>query len=27
MQSPLAKEFFEERQKAEAMFDLAVKQI
>jgi hypothetical protein len=27
MQSPLAKEFFEERQKAEAMFDQAVKQI
>tara|TARA_B110000503_G_C7060081_1_gene376265 strand:+ start:919 stop:1116 length:198 start_codon:yes stop_codon:yes gene_type:complete len=27
MQSPLAKEFFEERQKAEAMFELAVKQI
>ena len=27
MQSPLAKEFFEERQQAEAMFDSAVKQI
>lgn len=27
MQSPLAKGFFEERQKAESMFDLAVKQV